>query len=97
MMLFIFYFFLSWGAVLVFHKVCVILEGGGGCAEFIAVPRFHVLPIPYGVSLTAAASLPQASCLTLYALSMLTNIAPGKTILVLPFLKTKFDNFMLKL
>lgn len=63
-------------------EVCVILEGGGGCAEFIAVPQFHVLPIPYGVSLIAAAALPQASCLTLYALSMLTNIAPGKTILI---------------
>ncbi|XP_073128887.1 uncharacterized protein [Henckelia pumila] len=63
-------------------EVCTILEGGGGCAEFIVVPCNHAMRIPSGVSLVAAAALPHASCLTTYILSVLTNIAPGKIILI---------------
>ncbi|XP_073145719.1 uncharacterized protein [Henckelia pumila] len=63
-------------------EVCVILQGGGGCAEFITVYANHALRIPRKITLSEAAALPVASCLTFYALSMLTNIAPGKTILI---------------
>ncbi|XP_073015537.1 uncharacterized protein [Primulina eburnea] len=63
-------------------EVCAILQGGGGCAEFIAIPHSHALRIPPGVTLAQAAALPLASCLTLYAFSMWTTIASGKTILI---------------
>ncbi|XP_073145156.1 uncharacterized protein [Henckelia pumila] len=63
-------------------QVCAILQGGGGCAEFATVSHRNALKIPPRVTLNQAAALPVASCLTFYALSMLTNIGPGKTILI---------------
>lgn len=40
-------------------KVCALL-GGGGYAEYVAVPEEMVMPIPAGLSFEAAASLPEA-------------------------------------
>jgi NADPH:quinone reductase-like Zn-dependent oxidoreductase len=42
--------------------VCALLNGGG-YAEKVAVPAAQVLPIPPGVSLEDAASLPEVDCL----------------------------------
>lgn len=43
------------------NPVCALLDGGG-YAEFVAVPRELVMPVPAGVSLTDAAGLPEAAC-----------------------------------
>lgn len=40
-------------------KVCALL-GGGGYAEYVAVPEEMVMPIPQGLSFEEAASLPEA-------------------------------------
>ena len=40
-------------------EVCALL-GGGGYAEYVAVPSFMLMPVPKGLSLTEAAALPEA-------------------------------------
>ena len=40
-------------------KVCALL-GGGGYAEYVAVPAGMVMPIPKGISMVEAAALPEA-------------------------------------
>ncbi len=40
-------------------EVCALL-GGGGYAEYVAVPSFMLMPIPKGLSLVEAAALPEA-------------------------------------
>lgn len=62
-------------------EVCAFLEFGGAYAEFVVVPISHVLRIPSRVSLVEAAVLPEASQLTYFALSTLTNVELGDTVL----------------
>ncbi|XP_073274547.1 uncharacterized protein [Primulina huaijiensis] len=64
-------------------KVCAFLGNDGGAyAEFVRVSLSHVLRIPSRVSLVEAAALPKASQLTYFALSVLTNVTLGDTVLI---------------
>lgn len=60
------------------EAVCALL-GGGGYAELVAVPEAHTLPIPAGLSVEEAASLPEVACTVL---SNLGHDLDGKTLLV---------------
>ena len=51
----------DWG---VGDEVCALLPGGG-YAEFVATPAAHCLPVPEGLSLRAAACLPE-TCFTVW-------------------------------
>ncbi|XP_073031303.1 uncharacterized protein [Primulina eburnea] len=64
-------------------KVCAFLGNDGGAyAEFVRVSPSNVLRIPSRVSLVEAAALPKASQLTYFALSVLTNVTLGDTVLI---------------
>ncbi|XP_073147316.1 uncharacterized protein [Henckelia pumila] len=63
-------------------EVCTFLESGGAYAEFVMVSISVVLRIPSKVSLVEAAALPKASQLTYFALSMLTNVKLGDTVMI---------------
>jgi len=61
--------------------VCALVNGGG-YAEFVAVDIRHLLPVPKGLSLAQAASLPE-NILTVYAnLIEHGGLQPGETVLV---------------
>jgi putative PIG3 family NAD(P)H quinone oxidoreductase len=60
---------------------CALLSGGG-YAEQVAVPAGQLLPIPEGVSLTAAAALPEVACTVHANVFMLAKLAAGETFLV---------------
>ncbi|MEU1405657.1 NAD(P)H-quinone oxidoreductase [Streptomyces sp. NPDC005728] len=58
------------------------LVTGGAYAEYVAVPVPQLMPIPAGVTLADAASLPEALC-TVYAnLVMDGGLRPGQSVLV---------------
>lgn len=61
--------------------VCALVNGGG-YAEYVAVDVRHLLPIPAGLSLAEAASLPEG-VLTVYA-NLIEHgaLQPGETVLV---------------
>ncbi len=62
-------------------EVCALVNGGG-YAEYVRVDIRHLLPIPKGVSLAEAASLPEG-VLTVYANLMEHGaLQPGETVLV---------------
>ncbi len=62
-------------------EVCALVNGGG-YAEYVAVDIRHLLPIPTGVSLAEAASLPEG-VLTVYANLMEHGaLQAGETVLV---------------
>ena len=62
-------------------EVCALVNGGG-YAEYVAVDLRHLLPIPTGVSLAEAASLPEG-VLTVYANLMEHGaLQAGETVLV---------------
>lgn len=62
-------------------EVCALLAGGG-YAERVTVPATQLLPVPSGVTLTAAAALPEAAC-TVYSNLVLTGgLRAGQTLLV---------------
>ncbi len=59
-------------------SVCALL-GGGGYAEFAAVPESMLMPIPRGLSMEEAAALPEA-CATAYLnLFLEAHLQPGQT------------------
>jgi putative PIG3 family NAD(P)H quinone oxidoreductase len=62
-------------------EVCALLAGGG-YAERVAVPQGQLLPIPDGVSLVDAASLPEAACTVHSTVISQVNLAAGETLLV---------------
>lgn len=62
-------------------QVCALL-GGGGYAEKVAVSAGQVLPIPTGVSLEDAASLPEVACTVWSTVFMMSHLSQGETILV---------------
>lgn len=62
-------------------KVCALL-GGGGYAEYVAVPQGLLMPVPKGLSMVEAASLPEvfgAACLFLFYDG---NLKKGETLLM---------------
>ncbi|WHM37803.1 NAD(P)H-quinone oxidoreductase [Streptomyces sp. BPTC-684] len=62
-------------------EVCALLSGGG-YAEKVAVPVGQLLPVPEGVELTVAASLPEAVATVWSNVFMVAHLRPGETLLV---------------
>ena len=61
--------------------VCGLI-GGGGYAEFVAVPAAQLLPVPNGLSLQEAAALPEATATAYMALAIEAQLRPGERVLV---------------
>lgn len=62
-------------------SVCALLSGGG-YAERVAVPVGQLMPVPVGVDLVSAASLPEAACTTWSVLSRASVLRDGVSVLV---------------
>ncbi len=62
-------------------KVCALL-GGGGYAERVAVPYNMVMPIPKGVSVVEAASLPEAYATSYLNLFYEGQLKAGQTVYI---------------
>jgi putative PIG3 family NAD(P)H quinone oxidoreductase len=63
------------------EPVCALLAGGG-YAERVAVPAAQLMPIPAGVDLVTAASLPEVACTVWSNLVMGVDLAAGELLLV---------------
>ena len=61
---------------------CCALLAGGGYAERVACPAGQVMPVPAGVSLEQAASLPEVACTVWSNVFMIAALQPGEWILV---------------
>lgn len=61
--------------------VCALLSGGG-YAERVAVPVGQLLPVPKGVGLVEAASLPEVACTVWSNLVMVGGLRADETVLV---------------
>nr|BFF01774.1 NAD(P)H-quinone oxidoreductase [Streptoalloteichus tenebrarius] len=62
-------------------EVCALLAGGG-YAERVAVPAAQLLPIPSGVDLVTAASLPEIACTVWSNVVMGARLREGEVLLV---------------
>lgn len=62
-------------------EVCALLAGGG-YAEKVAVPAAQLLPIPKGVDLRVAASLPEVACTVWSNVVMRAGLRRGHTVLI---------------
>ncbi|XP_022720522.1 quinone oxidoreductase PIG3-like isoform X2 [Durio zibethinus] len=62
-------------------KVCALLSGGG-YAEKVAVPAGQVLPVPSGVTLSDAASLPEVACTVWSTVFMMSRLCVSETLLI---------------
>lgn len=62
-------------------EVCALLTGGG-CADFVAVPEGHVLPVPAGVSLIDAAALPEIAATVWSNLALLAHLHADEVLLI---------------
>jgi NADPH2:quinone reductase len=62
-------------------RVCALLLGGG-YAQHCAVPEAQCLPIPKGLSMAEAASLPEAAFTSWLALIEQSSLQPGETVLI---------------
>jgi putative PIG3 family NAD(P)H quinone oxidoreductase len=62
-------------------EVCALL-GGGGYAQRVAAPAGQVLPVPRGVGLAEAASLPEVACTVWANVVDLARLRAGETLLV---------------
>lgn len=60
-------------------KVCALL-GGGGYAEYVAVPQDMLMPIPRGLSFEEAAALPEAYATCYLNLFIEGGFKPGETL-----------------
>ena len=63
------------------ERVCALLAGGG-YAEKVAVPVGQLLPVPAGLSLAQAASLPEVACTVWSNVSDIARLRAGETLLV---------------
>jgi putative PIG3 family NAD(P)H quinone oxidoreductase len=63
------------------ERVCALLSGGG-YAERVAVPAGQLLPLPHGMDLPSAASLPEAACTVESNVFELARLRAGETLLV---------------
>ncbi|WP_367133565.1 NAD(P)H-quinone oxidoreductase [Saccharothrix sp. HUAS TT1] len=68
----------GWG---VGDEVCALLAGGG-YAERVVVPAAQLLPVPEGVDLVTAASLPEVACTVWSNVVMVAGLKSGETFLV---------------
>lgn len=62
-------------------QVCALLAGGG-YAERVAVPAAQLLPVPAGLDLVAAASLPEVAATVWSNVAMLAHLSDGEVLLV---------------
>ncbi|MBP2340135.1 putative PIG3 family NAD(P)H quinone oxidoreductase [Saccharothrix coeruleofusca] len=62
-------------------QVCALLAGGG-YATRVVVPAAQLLPLPEGVDLVTAASLPEVACTVWSNVVMLAGLRAGQTLLV---------------
>ena len=62
-------------------EVCALLTGGGYAAR-VAVPAGQVMPVPAGVSLVEAATLPEVACTVWSNVFMIAGLQPGERFLV---------------
>lgn len=62
-------------------EVAALLTGGG-YAEQVAVPAGQLMPVPEGIDLVTAASLPEATCTVWSNLIMVAGLRPAETLLV---------------
>ena len=62
-------------------EVCALLAGGG-YAEKVAVPATQLLPVPAGVDLRVAASLPEVACTVWSNVVMRGGLRRGQVLLV---------------
>lgn len=62
-------------------EVCALLAGGG-YAEKVAVPATQLLPVPAGVDLRVAASLPEVACTVWSSVVMRGGLRRGQVLLV---------------
>ncbi|MFE2751145.1 NAD(P)H-quinone oxidoreductase [Actinosynnema sp. NPDC059335] len=62
-------------------EVCALLAGGG-YAERVVVPAAQLLPLPGGVDLVTAASLPEVACTVWSNVVMVAGLSAGETFLV---------------
>jgi len=62
-------------------EVCALLAGGG-YAELVAVPAGQLLPLPEGISIHNAASLPEAACTVYSNVVQLCHLTAGETLLI---------------
>ncbi|OLC08410.1 MAG: hypothetical protein AUH42_01475 [Gemmatimonadetes bacterium 13_1_40CM_70_11] len=63
------------------EAVCALLAGGGH-AEYVAVPKGQILPVPPGMDLVAAAGLPEAFLTAFTNLVLECGLRPRDTVLV---------------
>lgn len=61
--------------------VCALLTGGG-YAEEVVVPAGQVMPVPEGMSMVDAASLPEAACTVYSNLGMIVGLEAEQTALI---------------
>jgi putative PIG3 family NAD(P)H quinone oxidoreductase len=62
-------------------QACALLAGGG-YAERVAVPAGQLLPVPRGIELITAASLPEVFCTVWANVFMIAALQPGEVFLV---------------
>ena len=62
-------------------EVCALLAGGGYAAQ-VAVPAGQLMPVPAGVDLVTAASLPEVACTVWANVFMTAGLRPDETLLV---------------
>ncbi len=62
-------------------RVCALL-GGGGYAERVALPADMALPVPAGLSMAQAASIPEAYATSYLNLCLEGGLKPGDTVLI---------------
>ncbi len=62
-------------------EVCALLAGGG-YAERVAVPAAQLLPVPKGLTVVAAAALPEAACTVWSTVFRQAGLQPGELLLV---------------
>lgn len=63
------------------ERVCALLAGGG-YAQRVTVPVGQVLPVPEGVDLVTAASLPEVACTVWSNVVLTAGLAEGELLLV---------------
>lgn len=62
-------------------RVCALLAGGG-YAEKVAVPASQLMPVPDGLDLAVAASLPEVACTVWSNLVMIGGMRSGQLVLI---------------
>lgn len=64
------------------HRMLPGVNRPGTCAEYIALPRRHIVPLPDAVSLRDAAGFQGSLAVAWHAVRTQANVRPGDTILV---------------